>query len=321
VSPARQPDPAALGRLLRAIDPDLTLVRAQPLAGGVSAQVTRIDAARPDGTADTLVLRQYGAANLDSDPHVAGHEFQLLKLLHAAGLPVPRPRLADESRGIVPVPCLIVDFVDGATITEPAQLTGLRTAFTGQLAATLASIHRAGIARSDLPHLADIRSMATNKIGTRPTSPDQALEEAAVRAALERAWPPPLVNQPVVLHGDYWPGNTLWRRGSLAAVIDWEDAVLGDPVAEVANTRMELTMLFGAAMASDFTDQYRHLMPALDMSALPHWDLYAALRHAGRMTGWGLPPADLARLRAGHREFTLTALGQFAFRGATRPVS
>ncbi len=311
MSSVAQPDPVALRRLLREVDPDLTLVRARALTGGVSAQVTRIDAAEPGGAVDSLVVRQYGAANLRSDPRVAAHEYQLLTLLHAAGLQVPRPRLADESRRIVPVPCLIIDFVDGATITEPAQVAGPRAAFTGQLAAALASIHQAGVARSDVPHLAEIRGLATTRIGTWPTSPDDALDEAAVRAALARIWPPPQANPAVLLHGDYWPGNTLWQRGTLVCVIDWEDAVLGDPLADVANARMELTMAFGPTAAADFTDQYRALVPALDLTALPHWDLYAALRHAGRMPSWGLSPADLARLRAGHREFTAQALAQF----------
>jgi aminoglycoside phosphotransferase (APT) family kinase protein len=311
VSSPGQPDAAALRHLLHATDPDLTLVRAQALTGGVSAQVTRIDAVRPDGTADALVLRQYGAANLRSDPHVAAHEYQLLTLLRRAGLPVPRPRLADESRRIVPVPCLIVEFVDGETITEPAQLTGPRLAFSGQLAAALASIHRAGVAQSDVPYLAEIRGSATARIGTWPSSLDHALNEAAVRAALARAWPPPQMNEAVLLHGDYWPGNVLWRRGSLVCVIDWEDAALGDPVADLANARMELSMLFGAAAASEFTEQYCDLMPSLDLAALPHWDLFAALRHAGRMTTWGLSSARLARLQSGHREFTAAALAQF----------
>jgi aminoglycoside phosphotransferase (APT) family kinase protein len=321
VTSARQPGPDALRRLLRAVDPDLTLVRAQALTGGVSAQVTRIDAVLPDGTADRLVLRQYGAPNLRSDPHVAAHEYQLLTLLHAAGLPVPRPRHADESRAILPVPLLLIDFVDGTAVTEPSQLTGPRADFSGQLAAALASIHRAGIAPSDVPHLADIRSIATTRIGTWPTSLDEALDEAAVRATLARTWPPPQVNQPVVLHGDYWTGNTLWQDGTLLCVIDWEDAVLGDPLADVANARMELTMAFSAAAATEFTRQYCELMPSLDLTALTHWDLYAALRHAGRMTGWGLAPPDLARLQAGHREFTTAALAQLPSRGATRPVS
>ncbi len=310
MKPAAQPDAATLRRLLRAVNPDLVLVGAHALTGGVSAQVTRIDAVLPDATTDSLVLRQYGAANLRADPLSASHEYQLLTLLHTAGIPVPHPRFADESCAFLPVPCLIVDFVDGAPITEPAQLVGPGAAFTGQLAAALASIHRAGIARSDVPHLADIRGIATARIGTWPASLDEALDEAAIRAALTHTWPPPPVNQEVVLHGDFWPGNTLWRRDALVCVIDWEDAVVGDPLADVANARMELTMAFGAAAASDFTRQYSELMPSLDLTVLPHWDLYAALRLTGRMTEWGLAPADLARLRAGHREFTTAALAQ-----------
>jgi aminoglycoside phosphotransferase (APT) family kinase protein len=306
-----QPDPAALQRLLHAVDPDLTLVQAQALGGGVSAHLTRIDAVRPDGRADRLVLRQYGAVNLRTDPRSASHEYQLLALLRTAGLPVPRPRHSDESRAILPVPCLVIDFVDAAAVTGPADVTGERTAFTGQLAAALASIHQAGVARSDVPHLADILRIASTRIGTRPASLDAALHEAAVRAALGRAWRPPQLNRPVLLHGDYWPGNTLWRSGTLVCVIDWEDAVVGDPLADVANARMELAMAFSAAAASEFTRQYAELMPSVDLTALAHWDLYAALRHAGRMTGWGLSAADLTRLRAGHREFTARALAQF----------
>lgn len=46
-----------------------------------------------------------------------------------------------------------------------------------------------------------------------------------------------------------------------------------------------MAMLFGTAAQEDLTSQYRALMPDLDESALPHWDLYAALRPAGTVTG------------------------------------
>jgi aminoglycoside phosphotransferase (APT) family kinase protein len=39
----------------------------------------------------------------------------------------------------------------------------------------------------------------------------------------------------VLLHGDFWPGNALWRDGALVAILDWEDAAIGDPLADVAN--------------------------------------------------------------------------------------
>jgi len=294
------------------MDPDLRPVRAWNLTGGVSALVTAVTAAKPGGPAQTLVVRQYGAANLRSDPLVASHEFALLNLLHGAGLPVPRPRYADESCTIMPVPCLVIEFIDGAAGTELGQVSQPVPDFAGQLAAALAQLHTAAFTLADAPYLADIASIAACKVAARSAALDESLSEAAVRVALARIWPPPQVNRPVLLHGDYWPGNTLWRDSTLVGVVDWEDAVLGDPLADLGNARMEICMLFGAAAASDFTHAYRALMPDLDLTALPHWDLYASLRHAGRMAEWGLGPADLARIQAGHRQFVTTALARTA---------
>jgi aminoglycoside phosphotransferase (APT) family kinase protein len=275
------------------------------MTGGVSAQVTAIDAALPGGDMRRLVLRQYGAANLRSDPQIAAHEYQLLSMLHRAGLPVPRPYHADQSCAILPVPWLAVEFIDG----EPAGTGPLAPRdFTWQLASTLAHLHAAALTADDAPFLADAMSKATRKIGSQPACQDEPLNEAAVRAALTRAWPPPQVNPPVLLHGDYWPGNTLWRHDTLVAVIDWEDALVGDPLVDVGNIRMELSMAFSTEVAAEFTRHYGSLLPSADMAALPCWDLYAALRHAGKMTGWGLSAADLARFRTGHREFSDSVL-------------
>ena len=298
-----------VAEVLRAVDPGLRLVASRPLTGGVSAQLTEIEAAQPDGQVERLVLRQYGAANLRSDPRVAAHEYALLSLLRTAGLPVPRPRLVDEASLVLPVPYLVIDYVDGTPLIELAQVSQPLAAFTGKLAGALARLHQAAFTLADAPFLADIRDLSARTVSTRPARLDEALREAEVRAALTRCWPPPRVNRPVLLHGDYWPGNTLWRDNELVCVIDWEDAVLGDPLADLGVARMELCMAFGMAAADDFTRQYRELRPAADVTALQHWDLYAALRHAGRMTGWGLPAADLARLQSGHREFVASLLG------------
>jgi len=300
-----------VGDLLHAIDPSLRLITSRPLAGGVSAQLTAIETQLPSGQVDRLVLRQYGPANLRSDPHVALHEYTLLGLLYGAGLPVPRPRHADESAAIVPAPCLVIEFIDGQTVTDQSQLTAPLTVFTGQLAAALARLHGAAFTLADAPFLADLNGIAARTVQTWPSAPDDSLSETAVREALARIWPPPLLNQPVLLHGDFWPGNALWQDGALVGVIDWEDAVLGDPLHDVANARMEICMAFGASAASEFTRQYRELRPTTDITALRHWDLYAALRHAGRMSEWGLAPRDRDRLEAGHHEFVMTVLAAF----------
>jgi aminoglycoside phosphotransferase (APT) family kinase protein len=314
-------DPAALERVLAAIDPQLRLVTSQPLTGGVSSEVTAIDAVRPGGLTERLVVRQYGPANLASDPHSAVHEYRLLAVLRSAGLPVPRPRYVDESRQILPSPYLVTEFIEGAIIAEPDLLTLPLAGFASQLAAALAGLHTASLTLTDVPHLNDIRDRVTRKLESRPGCLDAALDEAVIRAALGRIWPPPQLNQPVVVHGDYWPGNVLWRHDRLVAVLDWEDAAVGDPLADLGNGRMELCMLFGWPAAAAFTAAYQTVLPGLDFRTLAHWDLYAALRHTGRMDEWGLSDAARARLEAGHREFSAIALDQHAGPGRTSPHS
>jgi hypothetical protein len=79
----------------------------------------------------------------------------------------------------------------------------------------------------------------------------------------------------------------LWRDGELTAVIDWEDACLGDPLIDLAQSRSEIAWIFGPAAVELFTGHYRQQQPLND-EQLPYWDLCAALRQI-RLVG-----ADLA---------------------------
>jgi aminoglycoside phosphotransferase (APT) family kinase protein len=108
---------------------------------------------------------------------------------------------------------------------------------------------------------------------------------------------PAPINPPALLHGDLWPGNVLWRQGRLAAVIDWEDASAGDPLADLANSRLEMLWARGADAMRAFTSAYRSTMD-LDYTALPRWDRHVAARRAARIGGWGLPRERLRRMRA-----------------------
>jgi aminoglycoside phosphotransferase (APT) family kinase protein len=94
---------------------------------------------------------------------------------------------------------------------------------------------------------------------------------------LEAAWPLAQRNPSVLLHGDYWPGNVLWRDGVLVGVIDWEDAGSGDPLSDVGNSRLEILWAFGIDAMRAFTEHYQALT-SWDVTNLPYWDLCAALR-------------------------------------------
>jgi len=301
--------PAQIAELLHVVASDWRPARTWLLPGASAAQVTAIDVEEAGGRRRTLVLRQYGAANLLADPHAAQTEYRLLSLLSGAGLPVPKPYYADESGSFVPGPCLLQDFIHGDRVDEPSDLVE----FTRQLATTLAAVHSAGIARAEVAFLTDVRDTVANNLGTGSAHPNELLSETAVRASLTKRWPPAELNEPVVLHGDFWPGNVLWRDGKVVGVIDWEDAQFGDPLADLAITRQELFWFLGADAADLFTDEYLAERRTVDATMLPVWDLRAALRAtAFPLESWGMPAAQVASMRAALREFIASAFTRLA---------
>ena len=105
----------------------------------------------------------------------------------------------------------------------------------------------------------------------------------------------------VLLHGDYWPGNVIWQDGRLVAVIDWEDACLGDPLADLATARVELLCRTATTPWSSSptatsrctttpSDRCRSTRCAL-------WELYVSAAALATMGDWGLEPAEEAQRR------------------------
>ena len=128
---------------------------------------------------------------------------------------------------------------------------------------------------------------------------DASADERRLLALLAPRWPLPRNNTPVVLHGDYWPGNTLWQDGRLTAVIDWEDTRRGDPLFDVSNARFEILMLFGAESMDVFTRHYEFLNP-VDAGCLPWWDVYTAFRVVNKLDFLATETRDESMIRADH---------------------
>lgn len=294
---------AKFEQLVRRIDPSSKLRRTWALAGGVSARVTALELEQADGQTRKLVVRRHGAADLAQNPHLAADEFRLLQLLRAHHLPAPAPYYLDLSSQIFPTPVIVVEYIEGRAEDMPPHLPAL----TRQLAAHLSRIHSLTAAATDLYFLPQQENRVAQTLQDRPAAMDTAFDEGRIRAILESVWPLASRHPAVLLHGDFWPGNILWQEGRLVAVIDWEDAATGDPLADLANSRLELLWAYGRAAMHQFTRQYQALAP-LDFSHLPYWDLYAALRSIAKIAGWGLDPPTEKRLRARLRWFINQAL-------------
>ncbi len=297
---------SALEHLVQAIDPRASLRSTWPLRGGISAKITGIEYVLRGGETRRVVLRMPAAEMLRRNPRAAADEFRLLQRLRAAGLQVPTPIRLDESGEIFAEPYLVVGFIDGAPEFSPTQ----RSDFVAQMAMRLAEIHRVAANEVELlPTFIPAHLRQRDYVATSRT-----VDVAAILAVLENASPPRALNQPVLLHGDFWPGNVVWNAGRISAVIDWEEACIGDPIVDVAIARLDILWLLGIEWMHEFTQCYRALL-RLDFRDLPYWDLDAALRPAFNIADWASQWPDLGRpditettMRSGHAQFVAQAL-------------
>ena len=287
------------------IDPHSKLLHVWELEGGVSARVTALEIARADGQTQKMIVRQYGDADLKRNPQVAVTEFNLLQFLQSAGLVAPAPYDLDQSGKIFPKPYIVIEYVEGKTEFAPADIDD----YIPQLTTYLSRIHHVDCSNLDLSFLPQVERRYTELLSDRPATLDESLHEGHMRDVLEAAWPLPQRNIPVLLHGDFWPGNILWRDGQLVAVIDWEDAAIGDPVADLANTRLEILWAFGIDAMHSFTRQYQS-MASIDFTNLPYWDLCVALWSVNRIDQWGLDETTVKTMREKHRWFAGRAFEQ-----------
>lgn len=264
--------------------PGAQLHSQQRLTGGVSADVYRLDLTLTTGVSHSIVLRMHGTTHAG---HPAALEFELLKALHKAGVAVPDVLLVDECCELLPDPFLVMSFVPGSThiptdtIAERIQI----------MAHTLATIHQ--IPTTGLPAL------------PKRTAPFPEAFDYWPAGAHWQSQRDALANLPIVeyngahtlLHGDYWPENLLWQDGSICAVLDWEDAAVGDPLADVAAACVELRYLFGESAMQQFRSAYAQHHP-VDSQRLAQWQIYVAAAAQRFMGDWGLPVARVATMRA-----------------------
>ncbi len=295
--------------LVQRIDPRSRLLRTWELKGGISAWVTALEIERPGGQTQKMIVRRYGDVDLQQNPHIAADEWRLLRVLQSVGRPTPAPYYFDQSGEIFSRPYVVLEYIEGTPEYAPSNQADVIL----QLATHLWSIHDVDSAKLDLSFLPRQEERYTAVLRERPATLDDSLAEGRIRDILEASWPLPRRNRSVLLHGDFWPGNILWKDGRLVAIVDWEDAAIGDPLADVANSRLEVLWAFGIDAMRSFTDQYAS-MAAIDWTNLAYWDLCAALRPASKIGEWAADDLAEKRMREGHRWFITQAFEKLSAR-------
>jgi len=288
----RAPSRGALATLAEAIQPGSRVGAVRRLRGGVSSGMHAVQIIGPDDARRWVVVRRYGAWRLNHDPRVAEREWATLTALARVGVPTPRPLWLDVTGVVFGCPTLVTSRMPGRGLLAPHDLAD----WIRQLAATIARVHAAPLRPDEIAVLVSLREEIDRILSA--DTPDEALASkplgAEVWAALQDAWPWIEHDGAVIVHGDYWPGNTLWSRGTLTAIVDWEQARYGDPAKDVACCRLDLTVLIGPAAADAFLEAYRAASD-LPIRRLYFWELFMASRAIESLDEWVKGYHDLGR--------------------------
>lgn len=162
--------------------------------------------------------------------------------LGPAPVPVPGTVAVCDDLSVIGVPFTVVDHVDGIVVRDEAGATALspeaRATVGPTLAATLAEIHRVDPATMGLGDPARAVGYLPRQLDrwnrqwqASAVGPDDDL--TAVHAWLVDHLP--VGRRVALVHGDFRLDNCIvGPDGRVRAVLDWELAALGDPLADVA---------------------------------------------------------------------------------------
>ena len=301
-------DLSPFGLVIQSFEPGGVVRSVTELSGGISCTMTRVDVESAAGAAKSFVVRMVGKWSIENYPESAKNEFELLSYLGDQGIPVPKPRYFDLSCSIMPRPFVVFDYVAGS---PDLAVTNVQDRVV-KMANQLADIHQ-----MDVTHSA-FSFMKPSPVNIRPPEdePNEELQETKIRRALADFFPQVEENSYRFWHGDFWPGNMLWKDDMLTAVIDWEETSIGDPLFDVAIARLDILWAYGFTASVEFLRQYKVRMD-IDCRHLPFWDLRVSLRPITNLATWassfpplGRPDVTEELMIARHRWFVDQAISK-----------
>ncbi|MBS1678907.1 MAG: phosphotransferase family protein [Actinobacteria bacterium] len=304
-------DPERLAAVLAApldLDPSLPL-EAELIGGGRSNITVALRQGRRE-----WVLRRPPLGRRLPTAHDMGREFAVLGGLVGSAVPAPRPLFHCDDEAVIGAEFYVMERVDGRILRAPRDVdldpaAARRTSFA--LVETLAAIHAvdyeaaglAGLGRPDRYAERQVRRWVGQlDSGIRVTAP---LRELATR--LEAAVP--ASSRAALVHGDYRIDNVVLDPadpGRIVAVLDWEMATIGDPLADLGMLVMywcrpgdrcasevhEITTAPGFIEREELTAAYAAATGA-DLADLPFFVALAHFKLAVIVAGIG------ARMEAG----------------------
>jgi aminoglycoside phosphotransferase (APT) family kinase protein len=246
-SPPGIPSPERLAAWLNEHVPGgpLELTAIDLIAGGRSNLTYRLSVSDPSGR-HLLVLRRPPLGHVLPTAHDMSREFHVLSALAGTSVPVARPLAYCADAEVIGAPFYVMEHVPGMvlrTSADTAKLTEAQNATLSEdLVDMMAAIHAVDVQAVGLSGLGRGAGYLRRQLDrwqrqwdlsvTREI-PDYARLVDRLTAAL------PAEGEVTLVHGDFRLDNvlvTLSPEPAITAVVDWEMATLGDPLADLGLT-------------------------------------------------------------------------------------
>ena len=264
------------------------------LEGGVSSEVFLIIVESKKGE-EKIVLRTEGGQPAENSIKT---EYLLLEKLHQTKVPCAKPIHLDHSKEILDKDFMLMTYLEGTIEIPKIKNFG----FLNKMVAILKNIHNV-----------DTKILPTLPCRFDPTYDlFEFLPNARINKELKailKGYDTSYSGKPVLLHGDFWPGNILWTKDEISGVLDWEYAAIGDPVSDLAVASLELKYDYGKRGVDRFLDLYSKNF-SIDQSRLSLWLIYVSASTLFFIDEWNL---EKARKNLMKREAMLTIEEEIKF--------
>ncbi len=234
------PPAQALADVVAGLWPGARVADVQPIVGGLSSVLHRIDVVGAPVSA--LVLRQL-LPEFGHHGDTVRHEAAAHALAVTAGLPVPAVHWSDGTAAVLGRPALLLDLVPGRPLVGGLVTDAGRVAMAGALQAV------AGVRverDTQLPRLTTLEDVL-HRFGPVPTT-SEVVDARAVRAAVADAAHAFAPGSSLV-HMDLHAGNVLWDGAAVTGILDWPGAGIGNPLADEAYLWLDTFLAHGADVA------------------------------------------------------------------------
>lgn len=261
------------------------IVRVTPRGGGgASREGAELALAWPDGRTANAYM------NYDVNRAGAGDDAAFLReaaVLRALSGPLAASgvRVARFIAAVPELRALITEKVGGDAVfnrvTDPVQRSAVAADMMGQLA----SLHAlpADSVR-DLGPITPIRDAIEQRLAATRSYNDAHGRSPLIMLALRwlAANIPAEPERQVIVHGDAGPGNFLFERGQVTAMLDWELVHIGDPMADMAMLCLRMLFQPFVPLPQAFAAYESAGGGAVDVGRVRYWRLLFQTGFAGR---------------------------------------